>query len=107
MDAPSGLYHWTKPELHKACGRAYNAYALTAEAGGLQRQPSLSQQSLDEGLPAADALGHDARMVFCPRCQGPIPNDAERTTGNTVYCPHCDALLVQSGNEWVEVEPTP
>ena len=25
---------------------------------------------------------------------------------NTVYCPHCDALLVRSGDEWVEVEPT-
>ena len=46
-------------------------------------------------------------MTFCPRCQGPIPNDAERPTGNTVYCPHCDALLVRSGDEWVEIEPTP
>jgi predicted amidophosphoribosyltransferase len=46
-------------------------------------------------------------MTFCPRCQRPIPNDAERPTGNTVYCPHCDALLVRNGAEWVEIEPTP
>jgi hypothetical protein len=42
---------------------------------------------------------------LCPRSQGPIPNDAERPTGNTVCCPHCDALLLRSGDEWVEIEP--
>ena len=47
------------------------------------------------------------RMTLCPRCKGPIPNDVERPTGNTAYCPHCDALLVQSGDEWEEMEPTP
>jgi len=62
---------------------------------------------LDDALPAAEPLGDDARMTFCPRCQGPIPNDAERPTGNTVYCPHCDALLVRSADEWVEIaKPT-
>ena len=72
-----------------------------------ESQPSWRPDWLEDALPATDPLEHDARMVLCPRCQGPIPKDAERPSGNTVYCPHCDALLVQSGNEWVEVEPTP
>jgi hypothetical protein len=82
---------------------------LNAEGGGSQEDSaSLAQPHwLDHALPAADPLGHDARMTLCPRCQGPIPKDAERPTGNTVYCRHCDALLVRSGDDWVEVEPTP
>ncbi len=45
-------------------------------------------------------------MELCGGCKGPILNDAERPTGNTVYCPHCDALLVRSGEDWEELEPT-
>jgi hypothetical protein len=45
-------------------------------------------------------------MNSCPRCKGPIPNDVERATGISAYCPHCDALLVRSGDEWEELEPT-
>lgn len=54
-----------------------------------------------------EPLRHDGRMTFCPRCQGPIPKDAERPTEDTVYCPHCSALLVRHGDEWVGVESTP
>jgi hypothetical protein len=45
-------------------------------------------------------------MNICPRCKGPIPTDAQRITGNMVYCPHCDATLIETGDGWDELEPT-
>jgi hypothetical protein len=60
----------------KASGRRRAAPCLPSAAAGRT------------AFPAAEPLGHDARMTSCPRCQGPIPNDAERPTGTPFTAPN-------------------